>query len=86
MGVRVKAYAKLNLTLGITGAEGGYHTLDSLVCSVDLYDLIKIKKRKDGLVTVEMHGQGTELFRTKRTTRQKRLKPISENSEPAGRI
>ena len=62
MGVRVKAYAILNLTLGITGAEGGYHTLDSLVCSVDLYDLIKIKKRKDGLVTVEMHGQGTELL------------------------
>ncbi len=60
MGVRVKAYAKLNLTLAITGAAGGYHNLDSLVCTVDLYDLIKLKKRKDKLVTVEMHGQGTE--------------------------
>ncbi len=60
MGVRVKAYAKLNLTLAITGAENGYHNLDSLVCTVDLYDLIKLKKRKDNLVTVEMHGQGTE--------------------------
>lgn len=62
MGVRVKAYAKLNLTLAITGAAGGYHSLDSLVCSVDLYDLIKLKKRKDGLVNIEMHGQGTELL------------------------
>ena len=60
MSVRVKAYAKLNLTLAITGAENGYHNLDSLVCTVDLYDLIKLKKRKDNLVTIEMHGQGTE--------------------------
>ena len=60
MGVRVKAYAKLNLTLAITGAENGYHSLDSLVCTVDLFDLIKLKKRKDNLVTIEMHGQGTE--------------------------
>ena len=60
MNVRVKAYAKLNLTLAVTGVAGGYHMLDSLVCSVDLFDLIVMKKRKDNLVTVEMHGQGTE--------------------------
>lgn len=36
--------------------------LDSLVCSVDLYDLIVLKKRKDNKVTIEMHGQGTELL------------------------
>jgi len=60
MGVRIKAYAKLNLTLAVTGVEDGYHVLDSLVCTVDLYDLIKLKKRKDNLVTVEMHGQDTE--------------------------
>ena len=62
MNARVKAYAKLNLTLSITGNSGGFHMLDSLVCSVDLYDLIVMKKRKDSLVTVEMHGQGCELL------------------------
>lgn len=62
MNARVKAYAKLNLTLCVTGTEGGYHMLDSLVCSVDLFDLIILKKRKDSLVTVEMHGMGTELL------------------------
>ncbi len=36
--------------------------LDSLVCSVDLYDLIKLKKRKDDKISVEMHGFGTELM------------------------
>lgn len=60
MGVTVKAYAKLNFTLDITGAGGGYHELESLVCTVDLYDTIKVKKRKDKLVGIEMHGLGTE--------------------------
>lgn len=62
MNARVKAYAKLNLTLSITGCQSGYHMLDSLVCSVDLYDLIILKKRKDNNVTIEMHGQGTEML------------------------
>lgn len=60
MGARVKAYAKLNLTLAITGRENGYHMLDSLVCTVDIFDLIVLNKRKDGLVTVEMRGMGSE--------------------------
>ncbi len=60
MNATVKAYAKLNLTLNITGREGGFHMLESLVCSVDVYDLIKLKRRKDGEVSVQMHGLGTE--------------------------
>lgn len=60
MEVRVKSYAKLNLTLFVTGTGGGYHNLDSLVTSVDLYDLITLKKRKDKLVSVTMRGCGSE--------------------------
>ena len=60
--VSVKAYAKLNLTLDILGVSGGFHMLDSLVCSVDLYDLIKLRKRKDGKINLEMHGLNTELM------------------------
>lgn len=62
MSVSVKAYAKLNLTLAVAGAANGYHDIDSLVCSVDLFDLIKISKRKDNLVAIEMHGLGSELI------------------------
>lgn len=62
MNARVKAYAKLNLTLSITGNSGGYHMLDSLVGSVDLFDLIVLKKRRDDKVSIQMHGQGTELL------------------------
>ncbi len=58
--MRVKSYAKINLTLNITGSEGGYHMLDSVVTTVDLYDLIIIKKRKDSLVSVTMRGCGSE--------------------------
>lgn len=51
-GVRVKAYAKINLTLYVCGRKNGYHMLDSLVSSVDLYDLITLKKRADSAVTI----------------------------------
>ncbi len=58
---RAKAYAKINLSLDITGSEGGYHTVDSVVTSIDLYDLITVRKRKkDKLVSVLMHGMGSE--------------------------
>lgn len=60
MGVTVKAYAKLNFTLDVTGVNAGYHMLESLVCTTDLYDFIKVKKRRDKLIGVEMHGFGTE--------------------------
>lgn len=58
--VRIKAYAKVNLTLQIVGEAAGYHMLDSLVASVDLYDLIVLKSRKDKLSSVTMRGLGSE--------------------------
>ena len=58
--VRIKAYAKLNLTLDLVGEEGGYHMLDSLVCSVDLFDVIWASKRRDGQINLTMHGLGCE--------------------------
>ncbi|MBP5242987.1 MAG: hypothetical protein J6Z36_04780, partial [Clostridia bacterium] len=58
--VRVNSYAKLNLSLNITGVKDGYHLLDSFVATVDIFDRIVLKKRKDSLINVTMHGQGTE--------------------------
>lgn len=58
--VRIKAYAKINLTLFVCGKKDGYHALDSLVASVNLFDAITIKKRKDRLVSIAMHGMGSE--------------------------
>ena len=58
--VKVKAYAKINLTLEIVGQEGGYHLLDSLVATVDLYDVITLSARKDALSSITMKGLGSE--------------------------
>ena len=58
--VRVKSYAKINLTLDILGVKDGYHLIDSVVASIDLCDIITAKKRKDNLVSVTMHGEGSE--------------------------
>ena len=57
---KVRAYAKINLTLEIVGVENGYHMLDSLVASVDLCDVIAAKKRKGALSSVTMRGMGSE--------------------------
>ena len=58
--VKIKAYAKINLTLEIVGERDGFHLLNSVVASVDLFDLITLKKRKDKLSFVTMKGQGSE--------------------------
>lgn len=58
--VKLKSYAKVNLTLEIVGLENGYHLLDSLVCSIDVFDTLILKKRKDTLSSVTMHGLGSE--------------------------
>lgn len=59
--VREKAYAKINLSLDITGVENGYHMLESVVTTVDIYDQITVTKRKkDKLVSIMMHGMGSE--------------------------
>lgn len=58
--VKIKSYAKINLTLEITGIENGYHMLDSLVANIDLFDLLVLKKRKGALSSVTMKGMGSE--------------------------
>lgn len=57
---KVRAYAKINLTLEIVGQKDGYHLLDSLVASVDLFDTVTAKRRKGALSSVTMHGMGSE--------------------------
>ena len=43
--MKLKAYAKINLTLDVTGRrEDGYHTLDTVMHSISVYDELEIKK------------------------------------------
>ena len=57
---KVKSFAKLNLSLNIAGASGGYHLLDSVVTSIDIYDTVCAKPRDDRLINVYMHGMRGE--------------------------
>ncbi len=51
--ITLKAYAKLNLSLDITGKrEDGYHELDTIMQSISLYDTVMIEKAEG--VTVRM--------------------------------
>ena len=57
---KVKSYAKVNLSLNICGAKDGFHLLDSVAASINMYDTVCAKKRRDGLINVYMHGLGSE--------------------------
>lgn len=46
--IRLKAFAKINLTLDITGKrDDGYHYIDTVMQSVDLYDIITLSHRAE---------------------------------------
>ena len=49
---KVKIPAKINLTLDVSEAKNGFHLINSLVVSVDIYDEIIVKKRKDEKITL----------------------------------
>ena len=53
---KVKIPAKLNLTLDVLSKEGEFHNLKSLVCSIDIYDTITLKARKDKTITLKEKG------------------------------
>ena len=53
----VKAYGKINITLNVTGVNGGYHNLDSVVITVDKFDKVTVTKRKDDKVLLNLTGK-----------------------------
>lgn len=82
--VKIKSYAKVNLTLEIVGREGGYHLLDSLVASINVFDLIVLKKRKDGLSSVTMRGMGSESIPPEKNNALKAAEAFSKRFGVAG--
>lgn len=50
--MKVKVYAKLNLTLNVTGRENGFHNIDSVATSVDVFDVVEVTVRNDCAVNV----------------------------------
>ena len=82
--VKIKSYAKVNLTLEITGVEKGYHTLDSLVANIDLFDLLVLKKRKGKLSSITMKGMGSECIPPEKNNALKAAEAFSKTFETDG--
>ena len=55
-----KVSAKVNLSLNISGAVGGYHLIDSVAVAINVYDTVVAASRRDGLINVYMRGMGSE--------------------------
>ncbi len=72
------------MTLEITGVEKGYHLLDSLVASIDLFDLIVLKKRKGKLSSVTMKGMGSESIPPEKNNALKAAEAFSAAFETDG--
>ena len=51
--MKVKVFAKLNLTLNVFPKEGKFHPIDSVVTSVSLWDVVEVKPRKDKRVKIK---------------------------------
>lgn len=54
--ITIKAPAKVNLTLDIVEKTRKFHAIKTLVASIDLYDEITIKDRKDRRINLTMKG------------------------------
>lgn len=50
--MKVKVHAKLNLTLNVLGVNGGFHAIDSIATSVNIFDVVTVQPRSDTQVTV----------------------------------
>ena len=52
----INSPAKVNFTLDVLGMEENYHKIKTLVSTIDLFDKITIKKRKDSRINLVMKG------------------------------
>ena len=50
--MKVKVYAKLNLSLNVGERQGQFHKIDSVVTSIDLFDVVTVTLREDATVTL----------------------------------
>lgn len=57
--VKKRAYAKINLFLRVGGRKEGYHEIETLMQSIDLFDEIILAKTEDGSVTSDFPGDNS---------------------------
>ena len=64
----IKSYAKINLSLGVTGRlKSGYHKIESLISFLNLHDEIKIKKITGRKHKIQFFGKFSKGIKKKNT-------------------
>ena len=64
----IKSYAKVNLSLGVTGRlKSGYHKIESLISFLNLHDEIKIKKITNKNHKIQFFGKFSKGIKKKNT-------------------
>ena len=84
MSVKIKSYAKINLTLNVGKVINGFHPIDSIVSTIDIYDEIFLSKRKDDAIMLTMHGLGEYDIRTEENNAYKAAKLFCEEFKTKG--
>ena len=76
----IKSYAKINLSLGVTGKlKSGYHKIESLISFLTLCDEIKIKKIKGKIHKIQFIGKFSKGIK-KNNTISKLLKILDKKN------
>ena len=65
--MKVKVYAKLNLTLNVGERKGAFHPIDSVATSVDICDVVEVVRRND----VQINVQGIQQVEVEQNTAYK---------------
>lgn len=84
MKVKVKSYAKINLTLNVGEKKDGFHPIDSLVTAIDIYDEIAVSRRKNDEIRLIMRGIGETLIKQKENTAYKAALIFKEKYNTGG--
>lgn len=58
--IKVKVPLKVNLSLDLVGIKDGYHLINSIVTTINVYDTITLKKREDKEITLTQQGVKVE--------------------------
>ncbi|MDE6293013.1 MAG: 4-(cytidine 5'-diphospho)-2-C-methyl-D-erythritol kinase [Clostridiales bacterium] len=76
--IRLRAFAKVNLSLNITGRDGvrGMHMLDSVMMSVDMFDTVTVSPRTDSDIRVKFIG--ADFVPTENNTAYKAAKAVQD--------
>ena len=55
--IKLKSRAKINLSIDVLGKRlDGYHLVEMIMQTIDLYDLIEVKERQDNKVIIKSNS------------------------------